>query len=42
MLLLDSGYEGDRHSLSTEENTKRPSTDRKDKAFESEHAEDLD
>lgn len=40
-ILLDSGYEGDRQSLSFKENTTRPFADGKDKTVESEHAEDL-
>lgn len=37
----DSGYEGDRQSLSYKENTNRPVADGKDKTVESEHAEEM-
>lgn len=40
-LLFDSGYEGDRQSLSFKEDTNRPLADGKDKTVESEHAEEL-
>lgn len=40
-LLSISGYEGDRQGLSFKGDTARPSADVKDKAIESEHAEEL-
>lgn len=41
ILLFRSGYDGDRKSLSFNENTSRPFADGKDKTLESEHAEEL-